>query len=86
MPERGIFCFKNMPIENEIKEGQVFRARIAKSSIGVEIDMQVHIVTDDGRVIVGRPKNRRLAVITTKDVLRSGGEIEIGGRIGKVII
>lgn len=75
-----------MTLEGEIKQGQVFEARIATSPFGTKIDMQVHIVPGDGRVIVGRPKNKKLAVITTEDVLRNGGEVKIGGRIGKVII
>ena len=69
----------------EIRPGQIFRAAIAGTKDAF-VEMKVHIVPGDGRVIISPSNQRYRPLIITEDILRTGGEVEVGGRLRRIVI
>lgn len=73
----------------EIRPGQVFQATIAGIRKEVFIPVKVQVVKEDGGVFVSPGRSRRVALVTTPQVLLEGGVLtgrlvippQIGGNI-----
>lgn len=83
MPERGIFCFKNMGERDQIRPGAILP--VIKEGSDSESFMKVQGVLEDGRVIISYLGSRRpTTFVTTQGVILGGGTLE-DGRLGRLM-
>lgn len=68
---------------DQIKPRQIFLA-VVEGTADTSVFMKVQAVPGDGRVIISPVGNRKVALITTPEVLLNGGVLD-GGRLGRLI-